>query len=142
MYDGGKIIPGLIVFVGLTVFPFVYNAGQAAHKPDPKIDTPEIQKMTVKRCVESKEFMRGEHMQMLNDWRDSVLRDGDRTYVSNSGERYTMSLQNTCMKCHSNKKEFCDQCHNYAAVTPYCWTCHLEPKEKGKQVAEAAPAHE
>jgi hypothetical protein len=40
-----------------------------------------------------------------------------------------MSLQNSCMKCHSNKKEFCDKCHNYVAVKPYCWSCHIAPKE-------------
>jgi hypothetical protein len=41
-----------------------------------------------------------------------------------------MSLQNTCMQCHPNKAEFCDRCHNYASVKPYCWDCHVEPKEK------------
>jgi hypothetical protein len=39
-------------------------------------------------------------------------------------------LQNTCLNCHNNKSKFCDQCHNYAEVTPYCWECHIEPKEK------------
>jgi len=34
------------------------------------------------------------------------------------------------MKCHSNKKEFCDKCHNYMAVVPYCWSCHIAPKEE------------
>lgn len=140
MYDGGKIVPGIVVFFGIAVFPFLYNVGQGkAQKPDPKIDTPVIkQKMQEtgkKQCVEPKAFMRGEHMQMLNNWRDAVIRDGDRTYVSSTGERYVMSLQNTCMNCHSNKKEFCDSCHNYAAVKPYCFNCHLEPKEAAK-VAE------
>lgn len=131
MYDGGKIIPGLILFLGLVTFPFLYNATEGAtKKPEPKIDTPEIKKLAVKKCVESKEFMKAEHMQLLNDWRDAVLRDGKRIYVNASGQRFDMSLQNTCMKCHSNKKEFCDQCHNYTAVKPYCWTCHIEPKEK------------
>jgi len=41
-----------------------------------------------------------------------------------------MSLQNGCMTCHSNKKKFCDECHNYMAVVPYCWDCHIQPKEK------------
>jgi hypothetical protein len=41
-----------------------------------------------------------------------------------------MSLQNGCMRCHSNKKKFCDECHNYMAVKPYCWDCHIQPKEK------------
>jgi cytochrome c oxidase subunit 2 len=39
-----------------------------------------------------------------------------------------MSLQNTCMHCHSNKQKFCDECHTYVAVKPYCWDCHIAPK--------------
>jgi hypothetical protein len=33
------------------------------------------------------------------------------------------------MGCHVNKSEFCDRCHDYTAVTPYCWECHVEPRE-------------
>lgn len=131
MYDGSKIIIGLIIFVGIATFPFVYDFGKASvPPPEPKLDTPEIQKMAVKKCIESKSFMRAEHMVMLNDWRDFVVRDGDRLFTGSDGQQYTMSLQNTCMKCHSNKKHFCDECHNYMAVKPYCWDCHIEPKEE------------
>ncbi len=131
MYDGWKIIIGLIIFVGIATFPFLYDVGKASiPPPDPKIDTPEIQKMAVKKCVESKSFMKAEHMVMINDWRDAVVRDGNRLYTSNDGQQYTMSLQNTCMKCHSNKTKFCDECHNYVGVKPYCWDCHIAPKEE------------
>jgi hypothetical protein len=130
MYDGWKIILGLIIFVGIATFPFFYDMGKAAvPPPEPKIDTPEIQKMAEKKCIEEKSFMRAEHMVMLNDWRDWVVRNGNRIYIANNGKEYEMSLQNTCMKCHSNKKKFCDECHNYVAVKPYCWDCHIEPKE-------------
>jgi hypothetical protein len=132
LYDGGKIFLGIIIFVAIVTFPFYSNNGKAMAKPEPKIDTPEIQKMAVKKCVESKDFMRAEHMQMLNSWRDSVVRDGNRVYINSAGQHFDMSLQNTCMKCHSNKKEFCDQCHNYMAVKPYCWDCHIAPKEGNK----------
>ena len=131
MYDGWKIIIGLIIFVGIATFPFLYDVGKASiPPPDPKIDTPEIQKMAVKKCVESKSFMKAEHMVMINDWRDSVVRDGNRLYTSTDGQQYAMSLQNTCMKCHSNKTKFCDECHNYVGVKPYCWDCHTAPKEE------------
>jgi hypothetical protein len=130
MYDGWKIIIGLIIFVGIATFPFLYDVGKASiPPPDPKIDTPEIQKMAVKKCVESKSFMKAEHMVMINDWRDAVVREGNRLYTSTDGQQYAMSLQNTCMKCHSNKTKFCDECHNYVAVKPYCWDCHIEPIE-------------
>jgi hypothetical protein len=129
MYDGGKIITGLVIFFFLVTIPFLVNIGKATPKPEPKIDTPVIQQMAVKKCIESKEEMKTAHMQMLNSWRDWVVRDGDRIYVASDGKHYNMSLQNTCMKCHSNKKKFCDECHNYVAEKPYCWDCHIEPKE-------------
>ncbi len=131
IYNGGKILLGLIIFVALFASPFYLNMGKATAKLELKIDTPEIQKLADKKCVEPKEFMRAEHMQLLNDWRDEVVRNGNRLYTSRSnGKQYAISLQNTCMKCHSNKKEFCDKCHNYMAVKPYCWGCHIAPKEE------------
>jgi hypothetical protein len=129
MYDGGKIIVGLIVFLAIATFPIYSNFGKEIKKPDPKLDTPVIQKMAEKKCVESKEFMRAGHMQLLNEWRDSALRDGNRLYKGAGGKEHTISLQNTCMKCHSNKKKFCDECHNYVAVKPYCWDCHFIKEE-------------
>ena len=127
MYDTGKVITGLVIFVGLFTFAFWYNAGSAAPRPEPKLDTPEIQKMAKKECVESKQFMVTTHMQLLNDLRDQALRDGNRWYVNAKGEKIWISLQNTCLKCHSNKKDFCDKCHNYVGVAPYCWDCHIDP---------------
>lgn len=129
MYDGGKIIIGLLIFLGFSTFPYILNMGKAVAKPEPKLDTPEIQRMVEKKCVESKAYMKTEHMVILNDWRDAVVRDGLRLYKAKDEKLYDMSLQNTCMKCHSNKKKFCDECHNYVAVKPYCWDCHIAPQE-------------
>ncbi len=127
MYDGGKIIPGLVIFALFLTFPFWVNMGKAAPAPKPKLPK------TEKRCVESKEFMRAEHMKLLNQWRDWALRDGKRVYVGYWGRKFNISLQNTCIKqCHTEKKEFCDQCHNYVAVKPYCWDCHYVPEETKK----------
>ncbi len=125
MYDSGKIITGLIIFVALATFPLWYNqaSGEAAAKPVLKIEAGQ------ENCVEPKEFMRVSHMQMLNEWRDLAVRDGNRVYLSSDGKTYEMSLSNTCMSCHPNRKEFCQQCHDYVGVDPYCWDCHVEPKE-------------
>lgn len=134
MYDSGKIIAGLVIFFALVLFPFYSNIGKAVAKPELKLDTPAILEWEKehgrKECVESKEFMRAGHMQLLNDWRDSVVREGNRIYTNASGRQFNISLQNTCMNCHSNKTKFCDQCHNFMAVKPYCWDCHIAPKEK------------
>ena len=138
IYDGGKIFLGLLVFVALATFPFTYNMvmGKGTKAPEPKTDTPTIQEWEKvngkKECVESKEFMRAEHMQLLNKWRDSALRNDERVYVATDGKTYDINLQNTCMNCHSNKKKFCDECHNYVAVAPYCWDCHIAPKEESR----------
>ncbi len=128
MYDTGKIIVGLAIFVGLVTAPIWLNKGKAAPKPTPKLDTPVIQQLEKKECVESREFMRSTHMQLLNQWRDQALRKGVRTYINKKGEKILISLQNTCMKCHSNKEQFCDVCHNYTDVKPYCWDCHFIPE--------------
>jgi hypothetical protein len=42
-----------------------------------------------------------------------------------------MSLEDTCFKCHSNTSQFCDSCHTYAGVQPYCWDCHNESEGAG-----------
>ncbi|MBS1128337.1 MAG: cytochrome c family protein [Nitrospirae bacterium] len=139
IYNGGPIFIGIVVFLAVALFPFYSNVGKVNAKPEPKTDTPailEYEKLNGKKeCVESKEWMRGEHMQLLNQWRDSVVRDDNRGYVSTANhKRFNMSLQNGCMQCHSNKKKFCDECHNYLSVKPYCWDCHIQPveKEEGK----------
>ena len=132
MYNAGKIIIGLIIFAGLVTFPFLFSGEKATAKPDPKVDTPEILKLpeNERKCVEAKSYMKGEHMKLLNQWRDWVVRDGNTIFTSTSGKQYTMSLQNTCMKCHSNKKKFCDECHNYAACDTILLGLPYPPKEK------------
>lgn len=126
MYDSGKIITGLIIFVGLFTSPIWYNLSQgkeALKEPNLILPTKENQK----ECIRSTEYMRSYHMEMLNDWRYEVVREGKRSFVSSTGKIFNMSLTKTCLNCHSDKAQFCDQCHNYVGVSPYCWECHLEP---------------
>ena len=174
MYDSGKIITGLVIAVILLTFPIWWNFGAAAPPaPDPKLSE------AAKKagfCIVPKDDMIRQHMQILDDWRNAVVRDGIRwvvvkpdqpdlrpemvvieelrTRMDNSiagiqsvdlrgyftsnrerllstgdGALIEMSLQNSCMTCHTSKKEFCDQCHNYTEVSPFCWDCHVEPKE-------------
>ena len=123
MYDGKLIIPGLIVFVALMTFPIWKNMGNAG--PTPKPEKP----VGVTKCIKSAQYMRTSHMKLLDDWRDETLRDGDRAPVEVDGAKYEKSLMNGCLKCHADKKKFCDECHVYASVKPYCWDCHYVPKE-------------
>jgi len=127
MSDKGKIVTGLLVFVALVAFPFWFNMGKAAPVPEPVLSA---KAKAAKVCVRDTAFMKTEHMQLLDVWRDTVVRSGQRIYVNAEGRNYNMSLSNTCLDCHDNKAEFCDRCHAYASVRPYCWDCHIaNPKE-------------
>ena len=95
-------------------------------------------------CVAELGYMTGHHMDMLNEWRDAVVRDGDREPVEINGQPYAKSLTGTCMGCHTNRENFCYRCHEYANVLPFqspceatdakqprgilCWDCHDELK--------------
>jgi hypothetical protein len=137
LYDIKYILLGLVVFFGLVLGAVGPNLGKTVAPPDPKLDTPAIKKLAAKdrKCVMPKDYMRANHMQMLVDWRENVIRsqDGvsgypaadDRMFVNPEGKKYLASLSKTCLECHSNKAQFCDQCHNYVAVTPNCFGCHL-----------------
>ena len=127
MYDAGKVVGGLVVFLILVTSPLWFNAISATSEEVPELQPPPN---GAEQCVEAKDSMRESHMDLLNEWRDVVVREGRRDYVSShSGVTYDMSLTRTCLSCHSNKAEFCDACHTYMAVDPYCWDCHVVPKE-------------
>lgn len=126
MYDRGKIIAGLVVFVLLVLIPFFYNSGTSGRAPDL------ILPANAKSCVLPAAEMRAKHMQLLNTWRDEVVREGDRRGVVIEGKQYPKSLQLGCMACHTSKVNFCDRCHDYSSVRPYCWDCHLVPVERAK----------
>ncbi|MFC2067569.1 sulfate reduction electron transfer complex DsrMKJOP subunit DsrJ [Chloroflexota bacterium] len=125
MYDAKYIIPGIIIFLCIVIFPILFSvgSGNAEYVPEPEIVTEEIQ------CVESAKYMRDNHTDLIIDWRESVVREGNRTYVASDGLEYDMSLTGTCLSCHANKSQFCDQCHDYAGVKPDCWSCHNIPEE-------------
>jgi hypothetical protein len=134
MYDVWKIITGLIIFVVLFTSPIWLNLFSTSSKIKPELVYPK----DAKQCVEDKDYMNHYHMDILNEWRDKVVRNNKRYLVKNgvpityNGERLEMSLSLACMKCHENKQQFCDQCHNYLDVKPYCWDCHVEPSRGGK----------
>ncbi len=129
MYNRRYIIPGILFFLAAFTFPFWANLITPRYAR-PVVELPKNEK----DCVEPVAFMRGEHMRLLNDWRDAALREGKRSYIATSGKVWEISLQNTCMKCHNDKEKFCDSCHTSNSVAPYCWDCHLPPQ---KQTAAA-----
>ncbi|HEY9159831.1 MAG TPA: sulfate reduction electron transfer complex DsrMKJOP subunit DsrJ [Desulfomonilia bacterium] len=120
------VCTGLAVFILIAAFPFWYGGLKPKAAPDIDLNTPEINALTEKQCVTSTEYMKTEHMKLLNQWRNDVVRNGSRTYIAPDGRQFDKSLTRTCLACHSNKEQFCTRCHNYSGANPRCWDCHSE----------------
>lgn len=83
-------------------------------------------------CVEDTDFMRRNHMDLLEHQRDETMKEGIR------GKPYSLK---ECLSCHavngpdaipvtvSSPKHFCRSCHDYAAVSIDCFQCHASRPE-------------
>lgn len=125
MNEKSKITIGVIILAILITLPFVYNLAVGGSAPRPELEMP----VGHTECIEAKEYMNAYHMDLLDAWRDAVVRNGEKIHTSETyGTTYEMSLTRTCMDCHTSRENFCDRCHTYADVDPYCWDCHLSSK--------------
>ena len=106
------------------------------------VPQPVIQKGKGDKCVEDTQFMRREHMEVLEHHRDETMREGIRTKQH--------SLKN-CIECHATpdesgqrtvlgKDHFCQSCHNYAAVQIDCFQCHSSKPEGNAAMHPIVPA--
>ncbi len=83
-------------------------------------------------CVEDTDFMRRNHMDLLEHQRDETMKEGIR------GKPYSLK---ECLSCHavngpdaipvtvSSPQHFCRSCHDYAAVSIDCFQCHASRPE-------------
>lgn len=106
-----------------------------------RVPKPVIEPARGGQCVESPEFMRRNHMLLLKHQRVDTLRGGIRT------GKYSLKA---CIECHASQTtnsvnasetNFCQSCHNYAAVSLDCFGCHAnKPGAASAQVANAQAA--
>jgi [DsrC]-trisulfide reductase subunit J len=122
MYDAGKVVPGLVVFVAIATLPVWLSLATGAKATEPEIAKP----TSATECVLDTATMRRDHMKLLLSWRDDVVRSNQREFVTADGRRFEKSLTGTCLRCHTDQKQSCDRCHNYLDVHPNCWDCHVE----------------
>ena len=123
MNDRRAVFLGLLMLLAVVTYPFWYTLAVGVAGPRPELELPSGQS----ECVEGTQYMTAHHMELLNSWRDAVVREGRMSYTSETyGKTFDMSLTRTCLKCHGERETFCDKCHGYADVTPYCWSCHVE----------------
>jgi len=83
-------------------------------------------------CVEDTDFMRRNHMSLLEHQRDETMLEGIRSKQHSLKE---------CISCHavngpdeipvtvSSPEHFCRSCHDYAAVKIDCFQCHASRPE-------------
>ena len=93
---------------------------------------PEIPMGQGDSCVEDTDFMRRNHMDLLQHQRDETMKEGIR------GKPYSLK---ECLSCHavngpdaipvtvSSPQHFCRSCHDYAAVSIDCFQCHASRPE-------------
>ena len=118
---------GLILFVLLFTFPVLMNLGKSVAKTQPPAmlqDQKAMQELADKLGVKNIDEFRERHKQVLAEWKDIVVRDGKRVYVTKDGREIPISLQNL-----ASQPQYCSDCQDYAGIEiPNCWTCHVEPK--------------
>ena len=86
MYNAKYIIPGVLIAVVAFTSPFWLNLGGKTYVyPEVALPTGEGKD----KCIESKEWMRAEHMALLNTWRDEAIREGKREYVATDGRKWS-----------------------------------------------------
>ena len=114
---GHSRVLGLVIPLAIFLLPLVI--GLAAHVVSAREDVPdgflERPDEGAGTC-DGRDIgeMRFHHMDLLKKIRDQALRDGVR------GE----TQFNDCMRCHQDRRTFCDRCHDAVDLYPDCFGCH------------------
>ncbi len=76
MYNADKIIPGLVIFVAVLTLPFWYQSWEARRTAPTQDRHPghPADGGQAMHFAQGRDALR--HMQMLNDWRTQVVRNG------------------------------------------------------------------
>ena len=101
---------GLILFVLLFTFPVLMNLGKSVAKTQPPAmlqDQKAMQELADKLGVKNIDEFRERHKQVLAEWKDIVVRDGKRVYVTKDGREIPISLQNL-----ASQPQYCSDCHD------------------------------
>ncbi len=139
--DAWKVAIGVVIFLGFFTFPIWYNLAVAG---DPESGRPV--RPNTEQCMLNEEEKLS-HMQLLDEWRDEVVREGHRVLEEPRAGHREKSLTRSCMSdgCHRRSEDVhrsdgtfvppCASCHLYVGVEGdlfnevYCWDCHLESME-------------
>jgi hypothetical protein len=124
---------------GILAIPAAVADADSDHEHVAKrVPLPVIKTFKGEECVEPEDVIRRNHMKFILHQRDKTMHQGIRT------TKY--SLKN-CVNCHADPQTnsvlgengFCSTCHQYAAVSIDCFTCHTD---KAEPQTAAAPAED
>ena len=114
-----------LIWEGATPFPS--QAAAAETGKSGRVPVPAPARGKGDSCVADTDFMRRNHMTMLDHQRDDTVHEGLRA------KRFSLK---ECISCHAvngsdgvpvtvdDPKHFCRSCHDYAAVQIDCFQCH------------------
>jgi len=110
-----------------------------------RVPMPVIEPARGERCVGEPAFMRRNHMKLLRHQRDDTVHLGERTTAA-----YSLKA---CIDCHASAVtgsvaasggNFCQSCHDYAAVKLDCFECHsskpADPRGASPHGSSARPS--
>jgi hypothetical protein len=129
----------LVVAVSLAVilFPLGYSVVSApfshgAEQPEPASGD---------YCLGSIDpaYMRFHHMELLQQARDEIVREGKTGDIMCEGRSVEVKLEN-CWQCHPSRERFCNRCHVAVNLYPNCFRCHYDPDEVPKRSPLASRA--
>jgi predicted CXXCH cytochrome family protein len=127
----------LVYMTGLAVVAFATEPGRVANTG--RVPVPTIPMGQGDSCVEDTDFMRRNHMSLLEHQRDETVHEGIRSKQHSLKE---------CISCHvvngadavpvtvASPDHFCRSCHDYAAVKIDCFQCHAARPEPGTMPAD------
>jgi [DsrC]-trisulfide reductase subunit J len=131
----------LFAMIAAVCAALVWSGGVA--RAEGRVPLPVIPKAQGERCVADTDFMRRNHMKLLSHSRDEAVHLGQR--------KADVALQR-CLTCHAvngadgkpvtyaNPGHFCRTCHDYAAVSVDCFSCHASVPDAKAKSASGEPA--
>ena len=100
MYDLSKIIPGMVLFLALVLYPFVDGLGKRVEAPQPVLDKDVTQE-------DRQDAVEEHHGHKIEWWRINHMTLLDIKKV----EDYQ-----GCLDCHDEPTTFCNTCHGYVGA--------------------------
>ena len=121
----GRIAAVILVVVILLPIGYYAIGDTVSQTADPFLLMPDPQ---YTECVKDTKYMRFHHMDLLKEIREETVREGIR------GDIHLAD----CRKCHEDRNQFCNRCHNIVNLNLDCFGCHNYPETPQEPITAQA----